>query len=139
MANSSQSELLLKLVALHTKIQRQLSGPLSFHGISFTEFQVLKQLHSAPAQKMRRIDLAQQVGLSASGVTRLLNPMEKVGLISKEVAARDARVSLVTLTGAGKTVFKDADVSFRQVAASVMASLAEDDQQHLRRITDSLL
>ncbi|MEX2334891.1 MAG: MarR family transcriptional regulator [Pseudohongiella sp.] len=139
MPTSSQSELLLKLVALHTRIQKQLSGPLSFHGISFTEYLVLKQLHDAPAQKLRRIDLAQQVGLSASGVTRLLNPMEKVGLVSKEEAARDARVSLVTLTGAGKTVFQDADVSFGQVAKAVMTSLDGEDQKHLARLTDLLL
>lgn len=139
MPTSSQSELLLKLVALHTRIQKQLSGPLSFHGISFTEYLVLKQLHDAPTQKLRRIDLAQQVGLSASGVTRLLNPMEKVGLVSKEEAARDARVSLVTLTGAGKTVFQDADVSFGQVAKAVMTSLDGEDQKHLARLTDLLL
>ncbi|MEX0741084.1 MAG: MarR family transcriptional regulator [Pseudohongiella sp.] len=139
MPTASQSELLLKLVALHTRIQKQLSGPLSFHGISFTEYLVLKQLHDAPAQKLRRIDLAQQVGLSASGVTRLLNPMEKVGLVSKEEAARDARVSLVTLTGAGKTVFQDADVSFGQVAKAVMTSLDGEDQKHLARLTDLLL
>lgn len=139
MAISSQSGLILKLVALHTKIQKQIAGPLSLHGISFTEYLVLRQLHAAPDKKMRRIDLAQQVGLSASGVTRLLNPMEKVGLISKEEAARDARVSLVMLTDAGETIFSDADVSFGQVAKSVIKSLDNEDQKHLSRLTDLLL
>ncbi|KKO09064.1 MarR family winged helix-turn-helix transcriptional regulator [Pseudohongiella sp.] len=139
MATSSQSELILKLVALHTKIQKQIAGPLSFHGISFTEYLVLRQLHAAPENKMRRIDLAQQVGLSASGVTRLLNPMEKVGLISKEEAPRDARVSLVTITSAGETIFSDADASFAQVAQSVMQSLSGEDQKSLSRLTGLLL
>lgn len=139
MSTQSPNALVIKLVALHTKIQRQLAGPLSFHGISFTEYLVLLQLHAAPGKKLRRVDLAQQVGLSASGVTRLLNPMQKTGLIDKEEAARDARVSLVTLTSAGETVLNDAEVSFGHMAQSFTESLAEEDQQNLSRIVSSLL
>lgn len=136
---STQGELLLKLTALHAKNQRQLAGPLSCHGISFSEYLVLRQLYLAPGKKLRRVDLAQQVGLSASGVTRLLNPMEKTGLISKEEAARDARVSLVSLTSAGERVLKDADVSFDQVAQSVLEPLNCEDQNNLLRMADELL
>ncbi|TGG95595.1 MarR family transcriptional regulator [Natronospirillum operosum] len=136
---SSQPALLLKLVALHSKIQRQLAGQLSFHGISFTEYLVLRQLHEAPGNKLRRVDLAQRVGLTASGVTRLLNPMQKTGLIDKEDAARDARVSLVTLTSAGATIFKDADVSFTEVAQSFFEPLAAEDQRDLLRMTSALI
>lgn len=139
MPTSPQTELVLKLVALHTKIQKQIAGPLSFHGISFTEYLVLRQLSAAPDRKMRRIDLAQQIGLSASGVTRLLNPMEKVGLISKEEAARDARVSLVTLTTAGETIFQDADATFGQVAQSVLKPLNGEDQKRLGSLSGLLL
>lgn len=139
MSISPESELLTKLIALHTKIQGQLAGPLSCHGISFTEFLVLRQLSRAPDKKLRRIDLAQQVGLSASGVTRLLNPMQKVGLISKEELARDARVSLVALTAAGESIFKDASASFNQVAQLFMEPIAGEGQSHLLEITNSLL
>lgn len=139
MSVSIQPELLLKLVALHSKIQRQLAGQLSFHGISFTEYLVLRQLHEAPGNKLRRVDLAQRVGLTASGVTRLLNPMQKTGLIDKEDAARDARVSLVTLTSAGATIFKEASVSFNEVAQSFFAPLTEEDQHNLRRVAGLLL
>ena len=136
---SSQSELILKLVALHTRIQKHIAGPLSLHGISLTEYLVLRQLHGAPERKMRRIDLAQQIGLSASGVTRLLNPMQKVGLVSKEEAARDARVSLVSLTSAGEAVFTDAAATFAQVAQSVMKPLNGEEQKSLSRLSGMLL
>ena len=55
----------------------------------------MSALNEASTHSLKRIDLAEQVGLSASGVTRMLLPMEKIGLISKEEGARDARVSLV--------------------------------------------
>ena len=51
---------------------------------------------------MRRIDLAEKIGLTASGVTRILLPMEKVGFIRKEVNKEDARSSLVILASGGK-------------------------------------
>jgi DNA-binding MarR family transcriptional regulator len=57
---------------------------------------------------MRRIDLAEKVGLTASGVTRLLAPMEKVGLVRREKNADDARVSEVSLAPGGKTRLENA-------------------------------
>lgn len=87
---------------------------------------------------MRRVDLAQQVGLSASGVTRLLNPMQKTGLIEKQEALRDARVNLVSLTSAGEKIFRDAGASFDDVAQSLMGEISSKDQSSLSRIISSI-
>ncbi len=86
------------------KLQTELSRHLDAHlnGIGFTEFIILYHLSQADDQKMRRIDLAGKVGLTASGVTRLLLPMEKIGLIKKESNEHDARVSYVVLASGGK-------------------------------------
>ncbi|MEH6565272.1 MAG: MarR family transcriptional regulator [Halopseudomonas sp.] len=137
--SSSQSHLLIELVTLHSKIQKRLAGPLSCHGISLTDYLVLQQLAHAPDKRLRRVDLAQQVGLSASGVTRLLSPLQKIGLISKEESARDARVSLVTLTAAGERIFRDALATFDQTAQALLGSVSHEDQKTLLRITGSLL
>jgi DNA-binding MarR family transcriptional regulator len=77
----------------------------------------------APTQTIRRSDLAELVGLTPSGITRLINPMEKIGLVKKEENLRDARVSLVTLSTAGKQVYEDAQVSFAQASVSLFESL----------------
>lgn len=131
---SPQAELMLNLINLHTRIQKRLLGPLSLHGISVTEFLVLRQLANAPDKKLRRIDLAQQVGLSASGVTRLLDPMQKIGLVDKEETERDARVSLVTLTKTGERILNDAKVTFDQVAKGLLGQLSASDQAVLARM-----
>lgn len=136
---STSGETIIKLINIHTRIQRQLGGSLSYHGISVTEYLVLMQLRQAPDKKLRRIDLAQQVGFSASGITRLLNPMQKIGLVMKEDAARDARVSLVALTSAGEKILKDADAAFDQVAQSFLGPLGSKEQSKLLQIIDSLL
>ncbi|HBP00339.1 MAG: Transcriptional regulator, MarR family [Candidatus Uhrbacteria bacterium GW2011_GWF2_41_16] len=71
-------------------------------GLGLTEFMILYHLSTAENERMRRIDLAEKVGLTPSGVTRLLAPMEKVGLIKREAYAEDARVSQVMLVSGGK-------------------------------------
>jgi DNA-binding MarR family transcriptional regulator len=76
--------------------------PAGLEGLGFSEFVILHHLSLAPQEQMRRIDLAEKLGLTASGVTRLLLPMEKLGLVTKEKHLRDARVSLVKITKAGK-------------------------------------
>jgi DNA-binding MarR family transcriptional regulator len=74
---------------------------------------VLHCLCAAPNQAMRRVDLAEAVGLTASGVTRLLLPLEKLHIVGKESNPRDARVSLIKLTSAGKNLYKDAFTTFQ--------------------------
>ena len=82
------------------ELTRRLDSRLG--GLGLTELIILYHLSQAEGKKMRRIDLAEKVGLTASGVTRLLLPMEKIGLISKEVNQNDARVSFVVLAPGGQ-------------------------------------
>jgi DNA-binding MarR family transcriptional regulator len=116
-------ELVMSIINLHSKIQKRIGGALSLHGVGLSEYLVLHQLFIAPNQKMRRVDLAEQVGLSPSGVTRLLNPMEKIGLIEKEDNPRDARVSLVALSIAGKRVYEETQLSFQYASTSLFEPL----------------
>ncbi len=139
MSTSSPGDLLIQLTKFQATIQRRLGGPLSLYGIGLTEFLVLRSLNQAPASKMRRIDLAEAVGLSASGVTRVLNPMEKIGLVEKDHIERDARVRLVALTGAGKNVFEEAQEVFEQTAESVLAPIDLKRQKSLGELIDALV
>ena len=50
---------------------------------------------------MRRIDLARGLGLTASGVTRLLDGLEREGLVEKRTCSEDARVTYAALTDGG--------------------------------------
>lgn len=90
----------INLSKILTENSRRFNGGLD--GLGFNEFVILLHLNQAPDKKIRRIDLAEKIGLTASGVTRILAPMEKIGLIKKETAQRDARVSFVTITSSGQ-------------------------------------
>ncbi|MEJ2044743.1 MAG: MarR family transcriptional regulator [Reinekea sp.] len=132
-------KVVLQLLQLNSKYAKQLDRKLSLHGISLTEFQIMKTLQSAPNKVMRRIDLANAVGLTASGVTRLLAPMEKIGLVVKKANPRDARVSLIELTEAGATTLEDAKVTFDMVCEEVNYRLTENQQEKLSQFLETLL
>lgn len=135
MENHEESELVEKIINFQSRIQRRMSGALSVHGIGLSEYLVLNQLAQAPNQVMRRTDLAEQVGLSPSGITRLLNPMEKIGLVEKEKNPRDARVSLVSLTKAGAGIHANARTSFEHASVSLFEGF---DRKQISVLTDLL-
>ncbi|MDF1824137.1 MAG: MarR family transcriptional regulator [Verrucomicrobiales bacterium] len=139
MAISQDAALLLTLSNLQTQLFKKVSGPLTAHGISFTEFIVLLHLNDSPARNMRRIDLAEKIGLTASGVTRLLNPMQKIGLVEKEESVRDARVSLIAITEAGTQLFNDAERTFNESAGHLLAPLNAKHHRAFSEIAGALL
>ena len=138
MATFTDTEMMITISNLQAAFQKRLTADLSVHGISLTEYLVLRRLDAAPGKKLRRVDLAQAVGLTPSGVTRLLNPMEKIGLVNKEAGARDARVSLVTLAPAGATIYRESEVTFAESAKALLVPLGPADRDALSRILRDL-
>lgn len=96
----------LNLARIQAVVSRRFDGRLG-GGIGFNDFMILYHLSVAPEDKLRRVDLAEKIGLTPSGVTRLLAPMEKIGLIKREANAHDARVSFVTLASGGKRLLSE--------------------------------
>lgn len=97
----------------------------SVHGIGYIEFMVLYQLARSPDGRMRRVDLAAAIGRTASGVTRLLRPMEKVGFVARDSSERDARVSLVALTDAGRERLEQALVTMDELGQRLTQAIGD--------------
>ena len=92
----------LRFLRAHAALTRELSSRLeALHELTLSDFDVLVQLYYAEGQRMRRIDIARSVLLTASGITRLLDGLESCGLVAKERCASDARVTYAVLTDAG--------------------------------------
>jgi DNA-binding MarR family transcriptional regulator len=93
----------------HSAITRELSAQLQReHGLTLNDYEVLLHLSHAEGGRMRRVDLAQQIVLTASGITRLLEGLERSGLVCKDTCASDARVSYAKLTDAGAAKLRTA-------------------------------
>lgn len=96
----------VRLSRKYTEALRRIDGKLSsVHGLSFGDFTILYHLKHAHESRLRRTDLAEFMGLTASAVTRSLLPLEKIGLVDRQSDPRDARVGYACLTLAGHQLF----------------------------------
>jgi DNA-binding MarR family transcriptional regulator len=93
----------------HSAITRQLNADLlADHGLTLSDYEVLLVLARAEGRRMRRVDLADSVVLTASGITRLLDGLERAGYVEKERCSTDLRVSYAKLTTAGHAKVREA-------------------------------
>jgi DNA-binding MarR family transcriptional regulator len=98
----------LRFLRAHAALTRELSGRLeTAHGVSLRDYDVLVQLYHAPDHRLRRIDLARTVILSPSGITRLLEGLERAGWVAKHHCDSDQRVTYAVLTDAGLAKVED--------------------------------
>lgn len=131
----------LKVLMNLFKIQAMMSRKfdrLSMHGIGFNDFLILYLLQQAQGEKMRPTDLAERIGLTASGVTRMVLPMEKIGLIARQAGERDARVSLVVLTAAGKRIYEEALGTANFIAKEIVPAEYSKNNHPLAGLLKSL-
>jgi|SRR5260370_5442001 DNA-binding MarR family transcriptional regulator len=100
----------------------------AIHGIGLSDFAAMHHLAEAPTGRLRRVDLAQRLALTPSGVTRLLAPLERRGIVTREDGGHDARATYAVLTRSGKALVKDATATMNTVAESILGSLGERDR-----------
>jgi DNA-binding MarR family transcriptional regulator len=85
---------------------------------------------------MRRVDLAQQVLLTPSGITRLLDGLQRCGFVEKAACDSDARVVYAKLTDAGREKLKQAT---EEHVGSIRTLFGERFSEHeLRTLCDFL-
>jgi DNA-binding MarR family transcriptional regulator len=112
-----------RLLRGHAALRRTLSAQLQDeHGLSVTDYEALLLLSRAEDQILRRVDLADGLGLSPSGVTRLLDGLERQGLVGKRTCESDARVTYAALSAEGRRRLEE---SSRTHIASIEAVFAE--------------
>ncbi len=106
---TKEQSLSLAFAASWNRIEKRLDSSLgAIRGISFAEYRLLRALSDAPNSWASRVDLAHAVGLTPSGVTRALRPMEKLGYVTTAKSKRDARLALASLTPPGQDLVNDA-------------------------------
>jgi MarR family 2-MHQ and catechol resistance regulon transcriptional repressor len=84
---------------LETRLEKQYAE----HGLSAAEFEVLVRLARTPSQALRMTDLAAQTQLTTSGITRVVDRLERDRLVERRACATDRRGSFAAITAAGLT------------------------------------
>lgn len=119
----------IALLRGYTAATRELNAQLNAaHGLTLADYDVLLHLAWAPEQRMRRVDLAAQVLLTASGITRLLDGLERAGLIERASCETDRRVVYAVLTEPGLEKLREASKSHVPQVEAFFAARFDDDE-----------
>ena len=97
------------MLRAHAELTRELDSQLAReHNLPLSSYEVLLFLADAPDGRMRMSELAESVLLSRSGLTRLVDRLEREGLLKRERCESDARGLFAEITPAGRRLFDEA-------------------------------
>jgi DNA-binding MarR family transcriptional regulator len=102
----------VRLVRGHAAVTRAMNARLvADHGLSINQYEALLHLARADGRRMRRVDLADRLVLTASGVTRMLDGLEQAGYVDRDACPSDRRVTYAVLTETGAEKLQTASES----------------------------
>lgn len=90
------------LAEVYTGLVTRFADQLAEHDLSLVEFEVLVRLARSPDERLRMTELAGQVSLTTSGITRVVDRLERDGLVRREACCTDRRGLWAVLTPAGR-------------------------------------
>ena len=125
----------------HSSVTRLLESELiAEHALSLPEYGVLVTLVEAPDHKLRMTELADQVLLSRSGLTRLVDRMQRSGLVDRRPCTSDARGLNAVLTEVGYARLKESSgTHLRGVREHVTGQLSEVELDQLFALMSKLV
>jgi DNA-binding MarR family transcriptional regulator len=137
---STAIEAFVRLVRANAAVTRHLSAQLSAdHGLNLSAYEALLQLAKAPESKLRRVDLANGLLLTAGGVTRLLDGLERDGFVAREECSSDRRSTYAVLTETGRAKLREATESHtRQIRELLGGSYDEEELAQLVALLNRL-
>jgi DNA-binding MarR family transcriptional regulator len=126
-------ETLLALASAFAVVTRS----LEVAGLSFAELRVLLALRGAQTGR-RPTELAQDLHLSPSGVTRALLPLEKRGIVERKRDPGDGRASHVFLTPAGRELVDEATQAAAERGSKLLRRLSVGQTKQLQRLLEEI-
>lgn len=137
---SASVETFVRLLKAHAAATRELSADLvSDHGLTINDYEALLRLARADERRLKRVELAESLLLTPSGVTRMLDGLERAGYVEKGSCDSDARITYAVLTDAGLDKLREASSSHvAQVRAFFEQRLDENELATLAELLGRL-
>lgn len=141
MTSPNRIQWLLDLVRLEIVLWNRIDARLrQEHDLSLAFFESLFFIAHSSDGGLRVGELAQALGITVGGTSKLVDRIEAAGLIRRELTADDRRASRLVLTATGQHKLADARKTFDTEVATVLdAVLSADEQQHLHDLVIRLL
>ena len=130
----------IRLLQGHAAATRELSTALvREHGLTINDYEALLRLSRTDGHHLKRVELAESLLLTPSGVTRLLDGLERAGYVEKGSCDTDARITYAVLTEAGHEKLEEASVShIAQIRAFFGQRFDEDELATLAELLGRL-
>jgi len=137
---ASESIVWRTMLRAQAQISRRVQADLmDRHDLALGSYEVLMHLGEAPGGRLRMNDLADRVLLSRSGLTRLVDRLERDGLVARQTCPSDARGLYAVLTSAGRARLAEAAPTYRRgVRDHLLSRLDESELHTLRRLLGKL-
>ncbi len=116
------------LFEVHQGLTRRLADQLGEHGLPPAEFEVLLRLARSPEGRLRMSDLAVQVGLSTSGLTRLVDRLERRRLAERAACPTDRRGAFAVVTAEGRRLVEAAVAGHLELVDRWYTGLLDDEE-----------
>ena len=129
------------LLRVHSALVKALDAELlADHDLPLTSYEVLINLQAAPDHRRRMAELAEGVLLSRSGMTRLVDRLERDGLLERDACASDGRGTFAVLTPKGEDLLRRARRTHLDgVRERFLRHFSEDELEQLGRFWNRVL
>ncbi|MFI6505054.1 MarR family winged helix-turn-helix transcriptional regulator [Nonomuraea typhae] len=95
------------ITEVHAGLAARMNPVFQAAGLSWIDFETLIRLSRSPEHRLRMTDLATQTGLSTSGVTRVVDRLERENFVARMACPTDRRASYAVLTDEGRRRLAD--------------------------------
>jgi DNA-binding MarR family transcriptional regulator len=117
------------MLAAHASLTRGLDAELrAEHGISLGTYEALMLLGTSPSGRLRVSELSRGALLSISGMSRMIDRLERDGLVRREACEEDGRGAEVALTDAGRALLAEARASHLRAVRERFLEHFDDDE-----------
>jgi DNA-binding MarR family transcriptional regulator len=129
------------LLRVHSSLVKALDAELEqAHGIALSSYEVLARLGKAQDGRLRMCELAESVLLSRSGLTRMVDRLERDGLVARGSCEDDARGAFAVITPAGRAELDAARATYLDgVRRHFVGSFSAGELEALSGFWDRLL
>ncbi len=133
-----QQEAVIGILHTADHLRRRLLRAIEPAGISGQQYNVLHILRGSAPQAMPTLAIAARMIERTPGITRLLDRLERKGLVRRERCASDRRQVLCGITPAGVALLDRLDPQVERAEQEVLAGLGGDELSALIRILDRI-
>lgn len=131
-----EQEVLLTIQRTADNFERRVSELLKPHGISGTQYNVLRILRGAGKDGLPCGAIAERMVTRDPDITRLLDRLDKIGFIGRERSQKDRRVVTTTITDSGLKLLKQLDKPVQELGLSLVRNLSKTQMQQLVELLD---